>query len=61
MQKHISGKSLRRARVRANHDRLRADYDKFVTQYGGILSYEQWLHPQMREANHGAPRYGGAT
>lgn len=44
----LSGKSLRRKRVRANHERLHKAYLTFLEEHFGVLSYGQWLHSQMR-------------
>jgi hypothetical protein len=45
---YVSGKRARKLRIRANHERLHREFDEYVTQHGAVLTYEQWLNPQMR-------------
>lgn len=49
--KKISGKRLRRERVRATHQRLRDDWFDYAIDcfFDGkfILGFTYWLHPQM--------------
>jgi hypothetical protein len=45
----MTGKRRRRLRIKANHERLRAEYTKWwLANDGWNLTYEQWLHPHMR-------------
>ena len=47
-EQRLTGKGARRQRIGLNHAMLRAKYMDFVFRHGRALTYEQWLHPQMR-------------
>lgn len=42
--------SARRQMIKARRAIRTALYDKWVQQYGPVLSYDDWHHPAKREA-----------